>query len=78
MTRREQNIEVRGKMAMLMTQVSVQFHYSPDEIRGPCRRADLVAARREFAFCARKMGMSLPRIGRALNRHHTTVLNLLR
>lgn len=36
------------------------------------------SARAEVAFELRKQGWSLPRIGRALNRHHTSILSLLR
>ena len=37
-----------------------------------------VAARREVAHMLRALGWSLPRIARALGRHHCSVLGLLR
>lgn len=78
MTRREGQIVSRARLEALMVKVSVASGYPPEEIRGPCRRRDLVKARREFAFWARQAGASLPEIGRCLNRHHTTVMHLLR
>jgi chromosomal replication initiation ATPase DnaA len=42
------------------------------------RDAGSVAARREVARMLRALGWSLPRIGRAMGRHHTAVLHMLR
>ena len=48
------------------------------EIRSQSRRQDLVERRWEIAVAARAKGYSLPSIGRALNRDHTTILHALR
>ena len=47
-------------------------------LRGPRRDAPLVRARCRIAYIARAMGYSYPRIGMTLNRHHTTVMDLVR
>ena len=41
------------------------------------KEADAVAARREAALALRSMGYSYPQIGRWMNRHHTSILNLV-
>lgn len=51
--------------------------YSLRSIRGGCRRRDLFRIRRNIARRARAMGFSLPQIGRALNRDHTTIISAL-
>ena len=48
-----------------------------DDVRGPVRRRDLVEVRRVVARYLRTSGCSLPEIGRALNRDHSTVMHLL-
>ena len=50
---------------------------SLDALRGPCREAALVDARQDVAVMLRARGLSLPQIGRVINRHHASVLNLL-
>lgn len=47
-------------------------------MRTSTRRKDVVAARWAFAEWARSEGYSLPVIGRAINKHHTTILHALR
>lgn len=42
------------------------------------RRAGVVAERWRLARALRDLGWSLPRIGRALGRHHTAVLDMVR
>ena len=50
---------------------------SLDALRGPCRETALVDARQDVAVMLRDRGLSLPQIGRVINRHHASVLNLL-
>ncbi len=38
----------------------------------------VVAARRQLCRVLRELGWSLPRIGRTIDRHHTSVMSLLR
>jgi hypothetical protein len=48
------------------------------QFRSECRLGKYVEARRKLCIRARGCNYSLPQIGRALNRDHTTVLHLLR
>lgn len=48
------------------------------ELRAKDNRRAMVAIRREFCQAARQQGFSLPTIGAALHKHHTTVLHLLK
>lgn len=52
--------------------------HTADELTGPRGSAELVEARRQFAQAAKRAGFSTPAIGRALHRHHTSVLHLLK
>jgi chromosomal replication initiation ATPase DnaA len=47
-------------------------------LRSPDRRYSMVRIRRGIAIEARAMGYSYTKIGRALNRDHTTVIDLVR
>jgi chromosomal replication initiation ATPase DnaA len=50
-----------------------------EEISGPSRTKNIAHARAVFAVLARKMiKVSFVRVGRELNRHHSTVLHLER
>ncbi len=51
---------------------------SPARIRQRDRRPDAVAARRQVCRVLRRLGYSLPMIGYAVERDHTTVLHHLR
>lgn len=51
---------------------------APADITGRSRRQDVSDARHIAAHLIRQAGYSLPAIGRALGRHHTTVLASLR
>ena len=48
------------------------------EIQGPSRKAHIVAARWQVIALLRARGWSLPKIGKELNRDHTTILYALR
>lgn len=50
----------------------------PFVLLGPIRLRYLVAARMQVAKELRSFGLSLPEIGHAMNRHHTSIMNLLR
>lgn len=54
-----------------------EMGFSPWTILGTSRLSEYVVARRQIARELREKGYSLPAIGRAMNRHHTTVMNLL-
>lgn len=53
--------------------------FIPDEVLGRARSRDLVRVRAIIAkeLRAEPWSLSLPEIGAAMNRHHTTVMNLL-
>ena len=50
----------------------------PTTVLSDNRHPDVVAARRELCGVLRAMGWSLTRIGRAVGREHTSVMNLLK
>lgn len=53
--------------------------FDAQQIKSAERRAPFVRARYEVAYLARKyLDLSLPEIGRRLNRDHTSVINGLR
>ena len=60
----------------IMRQVASETGISINDLRGPRRWAEIVKARRLAAVRLREAGATYPRIGRALNRHHTTAMNL--
>lgn len=49
----------------------------PEAVRGPRRLSELVRCRRAIALRLRQEGCSYPEIGRALGKHHTSILGLL-
>lgn len=49
----------------------------PEEVRGPRRWRELTRCRRAIALRMRAEGASWPEIGRALGRHHTSVMGLV-
>lgn len=63
----------------IMRRVGAQFGVTPTEMRGP-RQTRAVAWARQAAMAAvrEETPYSLPKIGRAFNRDHTTVLHALR
>lgn len=62
----------------LLEAVSRKHGLDVEDVRGPHRQKPLVNARWEFIAHAREEGHSLPTIGAAINRDHTTVMHALR
>ena len=63
---------------LAMREIAENHGMSLDDILGRSHKKEIVAARREVAFflvCI--MGKSYPEAGRVMNRHHTTVMNLV-
>jgi hypothetical protein len=61
-----------------LAETAEDFQLTPEEIQGPGRRQDIVAARRYMARELRRRGLRLKEIGAVLgNRDHSTVINLL-
>ena len=67
-------IEIRSYVA----KQAALYGFTADDIRGPSLRREHVLARAAIARELKAYGYSLPGIGRALNRHHTSILSLLR
>lgn len=61
-------------------QRSRELGFDPDDIRGRHRYRSLVRARRVIAAELQDApwDMSYPEIGRAMNRHHSTIISLLK
>ncbi len=71
-------VTTHHKIAEIMSTVSASLQIPVTEILSKSNTKSLVAARREIAVLARAQGYSLPQIGAALGKHHTTVLHLLK
>lgn len=68
-----------NKFQKIISIVEAKRGIRHQDILGKTRLAPVVDARYEVAFIARnQLGYTLPRIGRALGRDHTSVLNGLR
>lgn len=65
-------------MARIVYEVCAQKEMPVDRVIKKCNERAMVAVRREIAIKARAAGFSFPEIGRALNRHHTTILHLVK
>lgn len=69
--------KVDPTLRSLKQAVCAVYGLTEEQLLGPGRTKVYVQARRHFAHEARKLGKSLPQIGRFLNRDHTTIMNLL-
>jgi hypothetical protein len=65
---------VPHSLAELVVSVARQRNHSLKYLRSGSRRKELVRCRWEIAAKARKLGHSYERIGRALNRDHSTII----
>ena len=69
----------RGQtIAALIRSVAQSARIEVADILSPKRARKYSIPRQFIMFMAFEMGFSLPRIGRILNRHHTTVLSGIR
>ena len=71
------NGEVRPALMEIVKNVSLESHVAIDAVIARSNTPRAVEVRREIAIRARSAGYSLPQIGRVLQRHHTTILNLI-
>ena len=63
----------------VVCKVAAEHGVALSDLRGPGRRGRLAEARRRAAAAARaRTDVSLPQLGRILNRDHSTVLSLVR
>lgn len=58
--------------------VAEEFNIPAEVLVSPNLHKNCVAARRQIALRARARGFSYPAIGRALRRHHTTIVALVK
>jgi hypothetical protein len=65
-------------LAQLVVDVCDKHKLSVKSVRSQSRLGDHLKCRLEIAFTARQWGYSLPVIGRAISRDHTTVIHTLR
>ena len=66
-----------SSLETLIASVAQKHGFSAEQLKGPRRPQELVDARWEFIREARAKGHSMPQIGRAINRDHTTVKHAL-
>lgn len=65
-----------GPMRRVIEEVASVAGITPDDITGPCRQQNHVRARQmAMLICRDYCNASFPEIGRAFNRHHTTVMH---
>jgi len=62
----------------IITHVEARHRCTLEQIKATDNQQYLVRARRELATRLRGIGYSLPRIGKVIGKHHTTVLHLLK
>ncbi|SRR6266852_6924621 len=67
-----------GPLHQLLHHIARDHQTPVEEVTRRGNAPAMVAIRREVAKKAREQGYSLPRIGMLLNRHHTTILQLLK
>jgi len=71
-------VPLRPGLKKIIEDVCVLNGVTLGAILSKAKDRKLVEARREVVIKARMEGYSLPMIGRALNKHHTSILHLLR
>lgn len=70
--------EVPQTLAELVVEMAAERAVDLKALRSDSRLLELIEVRHDIAIEARKLGYSLPAIGRALNRDHTTILHHVR
>ncbi len=79
MTETSQTVAHSEVVRKLMDESCLKFRVFPGEILGPRRFKEFCKARVYFVKRLRKeTGMSLSAIGRLLNRHHTSIIYMLK
>jgi hypothetical protein len=75
--RRRGCLPSRERVKVLFREIAGRYGADASLLSGPSQVAFLVAARAEIAVEMRRWGCSYATIGKFLNRHHTTVMNLV-
>jgi chromosomal replication initiation ATPase DnaA len=65
---------MKGHLAYVCT----AFNVHPDSVLGHSRNANVAAARQLLYWLLRQDGLSYPKIGALVGRHHTTVIHGVR
>ncbi|NBN62077.1 helix-turn-helix domain-containing protein [Pannonibacter tanglangensis] len=69
----------KPKGAAIASEIAAKHRVTLADLTGPCRQRAIFRARAELAYRLRtELGWSFPRIGRLLNRDHTTIMNQVR
>jgi len=68
----------QSKMGRIIEETCREFHVNRQELVEGGNHQSLVKVRMVVAYRAREAGYSLPQIGRAINRHHTSIIHLLK
>ncbi len=63
-----------SQMNQIATEVAGSYGMSLEEIRSPDKHADITRPRQHVMFALREAGYSMTRIGKFLQRDHTTVM----
>jgi hypothetical protein len=61
----------------VLREAAQKFEVTPEDITGPKRSPEVKKARLWVARKLRRNGMSYPKIGKILNRNHSTVMSIL-
>ena len=73
----DQRHDIDERMNAIMQRVYEETGVTIHEMRAKNNRWKLVEARRKVAVMARQQCISYPKIGAALQKHHTTVMHLV-
>jgi len=68
----------KSGLLQIVEDTAAEWRVSVDAIQAKSNAPGIVRIRREIAQKARRAGYSMPQIGKAIHRHHTTVIHLLR
>ncbi len=71
------NLGYRSDYRKLVVPILTRYRLSIDEVKSDSHFRTLVSCRREIACALRKAGWSLQEIGILIDRHHSSVLNLI-
>jgi chromosomal replication initiation ATPase DnaA len=69
---------MNDKIDEILEEVTKNYSCTVQQLRSRQRASNLVKARRRVSRRLRQHGMSYPKIGRVLNKDHTTIMHHLR
>jgi hypothetical protein len=68
------NSAATGQMSKIAAEIAASYGVTVSELREPDKHGDMVRPRQHVMFALRQAGYSMTRIGKFLNRDHTTVM----